>query len=575
MASEDYAIPSLIQIRASGPALHYLRGHRTNSWNRRMTSKTALEIFAAKAPRPSRASAIPSQTLNSDLGRSDADQSNPNQPTIQTLHRKLAAIRTRVAQEGAATLGLWRETLGGCAFTPAAENLACYLALRRRDLSALQPALSAYGLSSLGRSEARVLTALDALLATLARLAGTTAPPYPGAAEMEAGMAALLREQERFFGRDPGGQHTRIMVTLPTEAASDAMLVRRLVEAGMSCARINCAHDSPVVWSAMIAKVRAAARQLGRDCRILMDIAGPKCRIETVHVGNSERLRRGDRIVLVKHFSDARKSDAAIVTISFPEILDMLRPDAAVWIDDGKIGARVVSNDKGRVVLEIVSARAKGERLRVEKGINFPDTPLSLPALGPADLKALDFVALNADLVGFSFVQTPADIALLDRELHKRRKDKMADKPPQPVVLKIETRRAVENLPQLIVAAAATRPVAVMIARGDLAVELGFARMSEIQEEMLWLCDAAHVPVIWATQVLDNFVAEGRPSRAEATDAAMSQRAECVMLNKGPFLVEGIGFLKDILRRMDRHQAKKFARFAPLKSWSRLEMPAS
>jgi pyruvate kinase len=142
----------------------------------------------------------------------------------------------------------------------------------------------------------------------------------------------------------------------------------------------------------------------------------------------------------------------------------------------------------------------------------------------------------------------------------------------QPIVLKIETPTAVENLPQLIVAAAVTRPVAVMIARGDLAVELGFARLSEIQEEMLWLCDAAHVPVIWATQVLDNLVADGRPSRAEATDAAMSQRAECVMLNKGPFLVEGVAFLKDILRRMDRHQAKKFARLGPLKSWSRLDI---
>jgi len=80
------------------------------------------------------------------------------------------------------------------------------------------------------------------------------------------------------------------------------------------------------------------------------------------------------------------------------------------------------------------------------------------------------------------------------------------------------------------------------------------------------------VPVVWATQVLDNFVANGSPSRAEATDAAMSQRAECVMLNKGPFLVEAIGFLKDILRRMDRHQTKKFARFGPLKSWERLDM---
>ena len=126
---------------------------------------------------------------------------------------------------------------------------------------------------------------------------------------------------------------------------------------------------------------------------------------------------------------------------------------------------------------------------------------------------------------------------------------------------------AVHNLPRLIVASARRHPTAVMIARGDLAVELGFARLSEIQEEMLWLCEAAHVPVIWATQVLDQFVHEGVLNRAETTDAAMAQRAECVMLNKGPHLAEGVAFLRDILLRMDRHYAKKFARFAPLKAW--------
>src|SRR5262249_7374943 len=146
----------------------------------------------------------------------------------------------------------------------------------------------------------------------------------------------------------------------------------------------------------------------------------------------------------------------------------------------------------------IVSARAKGERLRPEKGVNFPQTPLDMPALGAFDLTALDFVAQHADLVGFSFVRTPADLALLNRELQKRRGGKRSRLPPQPVVLKIETQKAVDNLPQLIVATAAKRPVAVMIARGDLAIELGFARMSEIQEEILWLCEAAHVPVIWA-----------------------------------------------------------------------------
>ena len=482
------------------------------------------------------------------------------------LYRKLVALRAAVAKEGDETLDLWRDALAGSAFAPGVENLAHYLALRRRDLSELQPALAAFGLSSLGRSDARVLAALDALLATLGRLSGVATAPYPSPAARLEGAAELGAAQERFFGRDADGPRTRIMATLPTEAGTDGAFIRRLVAAGMNCARINCAHDGPEIWKAMIAHVRAAAKSLKRDCRILMDIAGPKCRIEALRLSGKTRFHRGDRFVLVRKLRDAHDSDATVATISFPEIVSALKVGNEAWIDDGKIGARVVSSAGGRAVLEIFSARAKGERLRLEKGVNFPQVQLDLPPLGPSDLEALDFVARHADLVGFSFVQHPSDIAELEHELGKRRKRG----PPQPLILKIETLAAVQNLPQLIVSAAATRPVAVMIARGDLAVELGFARLSEIQEEMLWLCDAAHVPVIWATQVLDNLVAEGRPSRAEATDAAMSQRAECVMLNKGPFLVEGVGFLKDILRRMDRHQDKKLARLGRLKSWTRL-----
>jgi pyruvate kinase len=104
------------------------------------------------------------------------------------------------------------------------------------------------------------------------------------------------------------------------------------------------------------------------------------------------------------------------------------------------------------------------------------------------------------------------------------------------MVLKIETKQAVCNLPDLIVQAAGQRPTAVMIARGDLAVEIGYNRMAEMQEEMLWLCEAAHVPVIWATQVLENLAKEGVPSRAEVTDAAMRYTENIVMLNKGPFI---------------------------------------
>ena len=103
------------------------------------------------------------------------------------------------------------------------------------------------------------------------------------------------------------------------------------------------------------------------------------------------------------------------------------------------------------------------------------------------------------------------------------------------VILKIENRAAFERLPELMMTASKQRRVAVTVARGDLGVEIGFERLAEVQEEILWLAEAAQVPVIWATQVLESLAKDGLPSRAEVTDAAMSTRAECVMLNKGPY----------------------------------------
>ena len=177
-------------------------------------------------------------------------------------------------------------------------------------------------------------------------------------------------------------------------------------------------------------------------------------------------------------------------------------------------------------------------RLKTDKGLNFPSTEIELPPLTPKDFRDLDFVAVHADLVGFSFVQRIQDIELLQDHLAARRQGL----PPQAIILKIETPLAIRNLPRLILQSIAHNPTGVMIARGDLAVEIGFARLSEMQEEILWLCEAAHTPVIWATQVLDQFVRDGIASRSEMTDAAMAQGAECVMLNKGPNLAEGVCF---------------------------------
>jgi pyruvate kinase len=489
-------------------------------------------------------------------------------PAAAPLFARIDALREAVLREGADTCTLWSGMLTRRSAAPAAHNLACYLALRRHDIGDLQRALSRLGLSSLGRSEAHVVASLDALRATLARLAGVGAPPFPPPGRMEAGARALAREQARFFGHDVIGARTRIMATLPTEAAHDRSLVRTLLSAGMTVARINCAHDDAETWRAMADGVRAEAATLGRACRVLMDLGGPKNRIETVHAAGETRLFRGDSVALVRDLAHAMPEDAVIVTPSEPELLEDLAPGHEVWVNDGKIGLTVEAIGSGRALLTVVHARSKGEKLKPGKGLNFPGTELRLAAPTAQDLADLDTAATIADSIGFSFVQRPEDIAGLHAALAARR----PGLPPMPLVLKIETPLAVRNLPRLIIQAASAGPVAVMIARGDLAVELGFSRLSEIQEEIMWLCEAARVPVIWATQVLDTLVSEGRPSRAEATDAAMAQRAECVMLNKGPFLPEGIAFLADVLRRMDRHQSKKTALLGQLQSWPREEL---
>jgi pyruvate kinase len=231
-----------------------------------------------------------------------------------------------------------------------------------------------------------------------------------------------------------------------------------------------------------------------------------------------------------------------------------------VVIDGGIASCRVTRRAKNGWQLQVTHAPPKGLKLRAEKGLNFPGTALKLPALTERDREDLSFVAKYADLVGYSFVQRPSDVYALQDELVRR------GRAPESLglILKIETAAAVRALPALLVAALARQPVGVLIARGDLAAELGFERLPEIQEELLWLCEAAHVPVIWATQVLERLVRKGTPTRAEVTDAAAAARAECVMLNKGPYLREALRTLDQILTSMRAHQDKKTAQLAPL-----------
>ncbi len=565
-----------------------------------------------------------------------------------------------------------------------ARNLLHYLALRDHDQRRLQEALATAGLSSLGRSEGDVLPALSAVIRALAALDGVR--PLPPAPAARHGAARLSAHAKAAFGPEPEDRSVRIMATLPGTAAHDPELIRKLLDAGMDLARINCAHDDATAWLAMIRHLRRAARESGRPCRVLMDLAGPKLRTgalatlpgvlhwkpahdrlgkvtapacvaliaadadaanaplpeipgadavlpisgflpatlrrgdvvrftdargkhrELLITGGSAKARlaeahegawveaglrlkvhRGKKVneqiiatgaiaalpaviePLVLHVGDTfvltadpapghpagidanGKRVPATIACSLPEVFAVAKPGAAVWFDDGKIGAQVRSVTPARLTVKITAANPAGSRLLSDKGINLPETTLPLAGLTADDLKDLDVAAEHADLIGLSFAQRVEDVQALQAELDRRGATKTG------IVLKIETRDGFAHLPTLLLRALARPPVAVMVARGDLAVEAGFARLAEVQEEMLWLCEAARVPVIWGTQVLETLVKKGQPSRAEVTDAAMGVRAECVMLNKGKHQPRAVAFLADVLTRMQAHQRKKTA----------------
>jgi pyruvate kinase len=463
------------------------------------------------------------------------------------------------------------------------------------------------------------------------------------------------------------------MVTMPSEAAGDPELVRGLLAAGMDVMRINCAHDTPADWLAMIDHCRQAQHELGRPCKIYADLGGPKLRTgpiasagqlrklqpkrnvrgdvlelaqcwilpDTGGVAGSDsillappefvarmrlddlvrfkdaagrkrtlaitgrvegawkaetnqtcyleaglpchlerhgekvatgrfgalpeltlpiRLKIGDQLVLTRQpllgkaasfNKKGRMTQPAHIYCTLDAAFGAVMPGERIFFDDGKIGGIIADADQKEIHVTITQTPPEGARLRAEKGINLPDTVLDIPALTSQDLDDLETLHAHVDIIGLSFVRTARDVETLYAQLDRLHAARLG------VVLKIENSQAFENLPRILLAALSRSAVGVMVARGDLAVEVGFERLAEAQEEILWLCEAAHVPVIWATQVLEGLAKNGQPSRAEISDAVMSGRTECVMLNKGPYIVPTVQFLNGILERMDAHQSKK------------------
>ncbi|WP_263264626.1 pyruvate kinase [Pseudomonas sp. RIT-PI-S] len=289
---------------------------------------------------------------------------------------------------------------------------------------------------------------------------------------------------------------------------------------------------------------------------------GRKAKARVVSVpprGQAIKLREGDLLTLTRAAEQGAPAQVdpsgtvvapAHIGCTAEAVFATAKPGDPIWFDDGKIGGKVLEVSAQALQVRIDHAPG-GAKLKADKGINLPNTDLGLVGLADDDLAALEFAARHADIIELSFVNSADDVRCLFDHL------KRLDAEHLGVVLKIETRQGFENLPQLLLEGMRSRRLGVMIARGDLAVETGFERTAELQEEMLCLCEAAHVPVIWATQVLETLAKTGAPTRAEMTDAAMGIRAECVMLNKGPYIHKAIAALDDLLKRMHNHHEKK------------------
>ena len=595
--------------------------------------------------------------------------SGPAADELAGLREQLLALRRQLLafeQEQAALLAPV-----AAPYKASARNLLHFVAFHRHNhhrphQPSLQETLRRRGLSTLAGCDPHLLASLNSVIGVVESLcasAGASSDGGTGHGEATPpvsfvqGHDLLRQHSEQLLGSSRA-----VMVTLPAAATEDPSLIPELVSAGMDVARINCAHDSPAVWAALTAQVRAAAQAQQRPCRIAMDLAGPKLRtgplpplpgvvsarperdrygrlLQPVRilaltagstapagsepqltllpvVGDSWRqldsgdrlrsrdasgrwrelvvetrleqgvllqarqhcrfvaglvfrqeggpvrlevatlpacpgellLQRGDRLRLGGEAGpdtqDGPAAAPARVSCSLPEVLADLEAGQRVLFDDGKIEAVVVSpagDGQPEVELEIVQARARGSRLRADKGINLPDSCLRIPALTAKDRDDLVLACRHADLINVSFVRSEADIRCLQQAL--------ADQATAcgGLVLKIETHQAFLNLPRLLLTAMGQPiPLGVMIARGDLAVECGWDALSGIQEEILRVCAAAHVPCIWATEVLDTMAHRGTPTRAEITDAAMGARAEALMLNKGAYITETVRTLRRI-----------------------------
>jgi pyruvate kinase len=311
-------------------------------------------------------------------------------------------------------------------------------------------------------------------------------------------------------------RRAKIVATLGPACAEPAVL-EKLLELGVDVARFNFSHGRQEDHAQALDRVRAASRHLGKAVAVLQDLQGPKIRTGPLKAGKAGvELEPGSELVITTE--DELAGDAQLVSTTYPHLAEDVRPGDRLLVDDGLIELRVLSTDGKRVRSEVVEGGVLGEH----KGINLPGVALRTDALSEKDKADLAFgIAHGVDFVALSFVRSAKDVALCRSEMERIGRI-------VPVIAKIEKPEALDAIDAIIAAADG-----LMVARGDLGVEIEPERVPLIQKELCRRANAAGKPVIIATQMLNSMIEHPRPTRAEATDVANAiwDGADAVMLS--------------------------------------------
>ena len=309
-------------------------------------------------------------------------------------------------------------------------------------------------------------------------------------------------------------RRTKIVCTLGP-ASSDLETIRQLIQAGMDVARLNFSHGTQDDHLRMIDLVREAASAEGQDVAILQDLQGPKIRIGAVE-HDEVTLNRGDRVVLTPE--KLAESTSSRVHVNYDTLVEDVDLSGRILIDDGHIELEIVDIIGRDVITEVVV----GGPLRSRKGVNLPNIRTSTPSLTDKDLKDLDFgLEHGVDIIALSFVRDPNDV----RSLVKRVRDVGSR---VTILAKIEKPEAVRSFDDVL-----TESDGIMVARGDLGIEMPIEQVPSAQKSIIRKCLASAKPVITATQMLESMIDNARPTRAEASDVANAvlDGSDAVMLS--------------------------------------------